>query len=277
MRIRSIKPEFWTDENLSELSAETVLLAVALNNYADDEGYFQANPRLVEAALMPLRELSVKVPVSLSELSRVGWIELRTTSENRQIGRLCHFARDQVISHPKKSELRSLFSQAGKIGGNVPASSPDASGSIPAGMEGNGMEGNREGNREQGKEGKGGDPGEGERKRRKTQKSGSLNPAEQSEPIRSRMLAIGSLLRRMPSTRWSLEEFEAFKAAGLDTLSEQDFAAQAEPLRAYYGAAIPTERDFRRRDVLRVLRNWAGELDKAIAWTRDNNDGLTRT
>ena len=36
-RIRTIKPEFWRDEDLSGLPAETALLAIGLLNHADDE------------------------------------------------------------------------------------------------------------------------------------------------------------------------------------------------------------------------------------------------
>ena len=53
-RIRTIKPEFWRHEDLSALPADTHMLAAALLNYADDEGYFNANPKLVEAECFPV-------------------------------------------------------------------------------------------------------------------------------------------------------------------------------------------------------------------------------
>lgn len=90
------------------------------------------------------------------------------------------------------------------------------------------------------------------------------------------MLAVNLLTRRTSSTRWDADEVEAFNQTGLATLAEEDFEAQLEPLKKYYGAAIPSDLDFRRRNLLRVLRHWAGELDKARAWVRDNNDGLKR-
>ncbi|HBS0572930.1 TPA: DnaT-like ssDNA-binding domain-containing protein, partial [Klebsiella pneumoniae] len=46
-RIRTIKPEFWTDEDMAEVSEPACLLAIGLLNYADDEGYFNANPKLI--------------------------------------------------------------------------------------------------------------------------------------------------------------------------------------------------------------------------------------
>ena len=65
-RIRTIKPEFWTDEDMAELSEPACLLAIGLLNYADDEGYFNANPKLIKAAVFPIREPSVPIPVLIT-------------------------------------------------------------------------------------------------------------------------------------------------------------------------------------------------------------------
>ncbi len=72
-RIRTIKPDFWADEQLCSLPEATHILAAALLNYADDEGYFKANPALVKAACCPLREPSVNVQESLQQLAAVMW------------------------------------------------------------------------------------------------------------------------------------------------------------------------------------------------------------
>jgi hypothetical protein len=270
MRIRSIKPEFWIDEDLSKLPAETVLLAAALNNYSDDEGYFPGNPRLMDGQLFPLRDLSVKTTESLKELTRIGWIEIREVADGRQVGRLCHFARDQVINRPRPSDLQPLFSAACKGGGKPHGTHTESSVNPHPGLE------------RRGKEGKGSDGGDhGEEdpplgKRAKKPKA-STHPSEHPEPIRTRLVAIGAIHRRMESTRWTAEEFAAFRSGGLDTLSPDDFSAQIEPLRDYYAAALPPDKDIRRRDILRLLRHWPGELDRARTWQRDNDDGLTRT
>lgn len=62
-RIRTIKPTFWTDEDMAEISESACLLAIGLLNYADDEGYFNANPKLIKAAVFPIRETSRSIPV----------------------------------------------------------------------------------------------------------------------------------------------------------------------------------------------------------------------
>ncbi|SWD82810.1 primosomal protein I [Klebsiella pneumoniae] len=74
-RIRTIKPEFWTDEDMAEVSEPACLLAIGLLNYADDEGYFNANPKLIKAAVFPIREPSVrkrKLTAVCSHQTRIG-------------------------------------------------------------------------------------------------------------------------------------------------------------------------------------------------------------
>jgi hypothetical protein len=107
-RIRTVKPEFWKHEGLSGLPEATILLAVALLNYADDEGYFKANPKLVQADCCPLREPSVPITVSLSELSSVGYLQLGSGADGRQYGRIQNFSEHQVINKPKPSKIRPL-------------------------------------------------------------------------------------------------------------------------------------------------------------------------
>ena len=46
MRIRTLKPEFWSHPVISRQSDAAKLLAIGLLNYADDEGYFYADARM---------------------------------------------------------------------------------------------------------------------------------------------------------------------------------------------------------------------------------------
>lgn len=107
-RIRTIKPEFWRDEDLSSISAEAALLAIGLLNYADDEGYFSANIKLIECDVFPLRNLSSIVPVLLQELSGIGYIRLFDGSDNKQYGQVANFVKHQVISKPRPSKIKGL-------------------------------------------------------------------------------------------------------------------------------------------------------------------------
>ena len=46
MRIRTIKPDFWTDAKVSKLTYLARLLFIGLWNVADDEGRFKSDPRI---------------------------------------------------------------------------------------------------------------------------------------------------------------------------------------------------------------------------------------
>lgn len=107
-RIRTIKPEFWTDEDMAEVSEAACLLAIGLLNYADDEGYFNANPKLIKAAVFPIREPSVSIPVMLRELSNHGYLSMFYTSDNRQFGLIKNFAKHQVVNKPRPSKIKEM-------------------------------------------------------------------------------------------------------------------------------------------------------------------------
>ena len=53
-RMRSIKPEFWADQDLTRLRRDLRLLYVALWNFTDEEARMQGDPRLVKSWCFPL-------------------------------------------------------------------------------------------------------------------------------------------------------------------------------------------------------------------------------
>ena len=107
-RIRTIKPEFWRDENLSNVSAEACLLAIGLLNHCDDEGYFNANPKLVESDVFPLRKLSVTTTVALRELSSIGYIRVFDGTDGKSYGHIVNFLKHQVINKKTPSKIKDL-------------------------------------------------------------------------------------------------------------------------------------------------------------------------
>lgn len=138
-RIRTIKPEFWTHEGLSSLPESTHLLAAALLNYADDEGYLNANPALIRAACCPLREPSVSIQDSLTMLSNLGYLEFGNGSDGRRFGRIMAFDTHQRVNRPTPSKIRRLqvsWPPSMNMHGGFTEPSP--------------LEGNREQGREQG-------------------------------------------------------------------------------------------------------------------------------
>src|SRR6185312_14740775 len=94
-RIRTIKPEFWRHEALSALPESTHMLAAALLNYADDEGFFNANPRLIAGEIYTLRAPLVPVEQSLAELAGIGFIRLGSAADGRRYGHIVTFEKHQ--------------------------------------------------------------------------------------------------------------------------------------------------------------------------------------
>jgi len=107
-RIRTIKPEFWRDELLAGVTAEAALLAIGLLNHCDDEGYFNANPKLVESDVFPLRALTNSTPALLLELSRIGYIEVFSGSDGKTYGKVANFEKHQVINKKTPSKIKDL-------------------------------------------------------------------------------------------------------------------------------------------------------------------------
>lgn len=132
MRIRTVKPGMWENEELASVSAEAALLAIGLLNYADDEGFFKAHPKLIEAAIFPLRELSSSVRRLLDELSDIGFLALYTGTDGKEYGEILNFTKHQRVDRAKPSEIKGL------VKFDDESTTPQRD--VPVGMEGNGRE-----------------------------------------------------------------------------------------------------------------------------------------
>lgn len=159
-------------------------LAIALLNYADDEGYFLADPILVRNACRPFDEDSRNATVRLRELSSAGWIEVREAKEMGFVGRIVNFRSHQSINHPRPSPLKKYFDS-----GNTTVMLPES-----YHQEWNGKERNRRGRGEE-----------------EEMQEGKPNPAEQSStdlvPVSTAIARKDHLPEAMVPT------FEAAKAA----------------------------------------------------------------
>lgn len=129
-RIRTIKPDFWRDENLAAISPEAALLAIGLLNHADDEGYFNAHPKLIESDIFPLRELSRPITVMVDELFRIGYIQLFEGVDGKRYGHIYNFSKHQVINKKNPSKIKELC--------GLPENYHTTTVELPVGMEGNG-------------------------------------------------------------------------------------------------------------------------------------------
>ncbi len=188
MRIRTIKPEFWTHPVMTRQSDAAKLLAIGLLNYADDEGFFYADARMVRAALRPLDEDSTNVRRALDDLSRIGYLSLREHPSHGSIGHVSSFLEHQRIDRATPSVIRGLFTAcAPQVVAPQNANSLDEhSTNTRRTLDGHSL---LEG---KGKEGKGRDIGAGRKPAPKARNPASLSkPADADEAV-SYFVAEGS-------------------------------------------------------------------------------------
>ena len=85
------------------------MLAIGLLNYADDDGYFFADPKMVRNAIRPLDDDSGITTVGLRELSGIGYISIQNHTTHGPIGFIPSFSDHQVINKHKTSKIKELY------------------------------------------------------------------------------------------------------------------------------------------------------------------------
>lgn len=105
-RIRTLKPSFWTDEKLTQLSRDVRLTFLGLISHADDSGRLKGDPRLIKAAIYPLDDdiTADSVKEHLRHLARAGLI-VRYTAGQFAFIELPNFTRHQQINKARASEI----------------------------------------------------------------------------------------------------------------------------------------------------------------------------
>ncbi len=105
MRIRSIRPEFWSSEDIAALNWDARLVFIGLWSYVDDNGVGRDIDRLIVADLFPLdedfSEASRRVHGALKLLADGGQIT-RYTVDGKPYLHITAFARHQVINRASK-------------------------------------------------------------------------------------------------------------------------------------------------------------------------------
>ena len=122
MRIRSIKPEFWSSEDIAALDWETRFVFIALWSYVDDNGVGRDDPRLIVAAVFPLdddhRESVARVSRALQTLSDAGLVT-RYSVNGKQLLHVASWSRHQKIDRPNKPRFELPTSENA-----IPAAGP---------------------------------------------------------------------------------------------------------------------------------------------------------
>lgn len=97
---------------------------------------------------------------------------------------------------------------------------------------------------------------------------------DSEKSLRTRMASLAGLIGcwfgRRPTTVWSLPEKKKLREIAKSDPTEEELAL----LNAYYTTEAKT---FRRLDVITLLNNWNGEIDRARAWKANPDLGQERT
>jgi len=222
---------------MARLPAETQLLALALLSSADDEGYFRADEAIIRGSCAPFRDNLASISRDLERLSEVGWIELGEHPNQGKIGLIANWKKHQRVDHPSASKLKDYFIRE-SLANTREGLAPD---------QGSGI-------RDQGKE-----------------QGGLESPAAEAAEGVVRLdldalrLRVGAMLRRRPDTAWSEKELKALKVV-FKLKTPED---QIQALEARYRSGD----QFLRRDVLTLLNNWNGEIDRAMGVSVSESGG----
>lgn len=102
-RIRTIKPEFWTDEKLSLLDATTRLVFLGLISHADDAGRLVDNTKLLDGLIFPNTDDTCEQ--ALKTLARLSRISRYVSSSGQALIQIVRFSDHQKVDHPSKYVL----------------------------------------------------------------------------------------------------------------------------------------------------------------------------
>lgn len=142
-RIRTIKPEFWTDERVGECSVSARLLFVATWNFADDHGGIDRSAKQLKAQAFPYDNIDCEPLVQ--ELLKVGLL-VEYETDGKKYLHIKGFRTHQKVEKPAKPRV-PLYEEKFNTPRLLPDSSPSSSGKSPvssglfSGRESKGREG----------------------------------------------------------------------------------------------------------------------------------------
>src|SRR5439155_8900125 len=99
-RIRTIKPDFWVDEKVVQLTHLARLLFIGLWNFADDEGRMQFSPLKIKMQIFPADDVAIQD--LFGELTRQGFIQIYPVG-NVEYLQIVNFARHQKIDSRRRN------------------------------------------------------------------------------------------------------------------------------------------------------------------------------
>ncbi len=135
MRIRTIKPEFWTDDAVTECSLSARLLLIGALNVADDEGSLERSAKQIKAKIFPNDSIDCE-PLIMELITHGLLIEYCVDGKNYL--HIKGFKKHQVINRPSKNKC-PVYNESLRTHGVLTDYSVME---VEVEVEGNGEEGN---------------------------------------------------------------------------------------------------------------------------------------
>ena len=106
-RIRTIKPEFYTDEAILSVSRDARLMLIGMFNFADDEGRMDDSPIQIKARVFPgdMDLGAVQIQGLLTELANARIINRYSCEKNHNYIEIKNFRKHQKIDRPNPSTI----------------------------------------------------------------------------------------------------------------------------------------------------------------------------
>src|SRR5687768_9289775 len=101
-RIRTVKPEFWTDEKIVSLSPLARLLFIGMWNFVDDEGRAEYSPRRMKMQILPSD--SADISELLGEIRREKLITVYVV-DDKEYFEVRGFSKHQKVDKRSPSKL----------------------------------------------------------------------------------------------------------------------------------------------------------------------------
>lgn len=104
-RIRTIKPEFWSDEKLSECSLSARLTFIGLWSFADDQGRLEYQPSRLRMQIYPCGSVSVQALTEMLGVLTEHSLIRRYEVDGKSFIDIPGFEKHQRINRPTPSKL----------------------------------------------------------------------------------------------------------------------------------------------------------------------------
>lgn len=100
-KIRGVKPEYWTDIDILELSLEARLFYIGLWNFVDDNGVFEWSPKQLKVLIFPCDNVDIDKCLKQLLKKQVG----KFKHEEKEYGIIWSFGKHQKIDNRYRKEI----------------------------------------------------------------------------------------------------------------------------------------------------------------------------